>query len=69
MVGKVTKVQDGGFFTLGPRKFDHAVKQLRRPDGLRWVEIADASGYYDQAHLIHDFREFAGLTPGEFLAR
>ena len=50
-------------------RFDHAVKQLRRPDGLRWAEIADASGYYDQAHLIHDFREFAGLTPGEFLAR
>ena len=27
VVGKVTKVHDGGFFTLGPRKFDHAVKQ------------------------------------------
>ena len=50
-------------------RFDHAVKQLRRPDGLRWAEIADASGYYDQAHLIRDFHEFAGLTPGEFLAR
>jgi AraC-like DNA-binding protein len=49
-------------------RFDHAVKQLRRPDGARWAEIADASGYYDQAHLIRDFHEFAGLTPGEFLA-
>ena len=27
VVGKVTKVQDGGFFTLGPMKSDHAVKQ------------------------------------------
>jgi AraC-like DNA-binding protein len=50
-------------------RFDHAVKQLRRPDGARWAEIADASGYYDQAHLIRDFHEFAGLTPSEFLAR
>jgi AraC-like DNA-binding protein len=50
-------------------RFDHAVKQLRRPDGVRWAEIADASGYYDQAHLIRDFHEFAGLTPSEFLAR
>ena len=50
-------------------RFDHAVKRLRRPDGMRRAEIADASGYYDQAHLIRDFHEFAGLTPGEFLAR
>ena len=27
VVGKVTKVQDGGFFTLGPNKSDHLVKQ------------------------------------------
>ena len=27
VVGKVTKVQDGGFFTLGPNKTDHIVKQ------------------------------------------
>ncbi len=50
-------------------RFDHAVKRLRRPDGLRWAEIADASGYYDQAHLIRDFHEFSGQTPSEFLAR
>ena len=50
-------------------RFDHAVKQLRRSDGLRWAEIADASGYYDQAHLIRDFHEFAGQTPSEFLGR
>jgi AraC-like DNA-binding protein len=50
-------------------RFDDAVKRLRRPDGGRWVEIADACGFYDQAHLIRDFHEFAGSTPTEFLAR
>ena len=50
-------------------RFDHAVKRLRQPDGMRWAEIADASGYYDQAHLIRDFHEFAGQTPGQFLGR
>jgi AraC-like DNA-binding protein len=50
-------------------RFDHAVKRLRQADGMRWAEIADASGYYDQAHLIRDFHEFAGQTPGQFVAR
>jgi len=50
-------------------RFDHAVKRLRQADGLRWAEIADASGYYDQAHLIRDFHEFAGQTPGQFVTR
>jgi hypothetical protein len=27
VAGKVIRVQDGGFVTIGPRKFDHAVKQ------------------------------------------
>ncbi|NES12160.1 MULTISPECIES: AraC family transcriptional regulator [Micromonospora] len=35
-----------------------------RPGALGWAELAVHCGYYDQSHLIREFREFAGRTPG-----
>jgi AraC-like DNA-binding protein len=33
-----------------------------------WAEVAQGCGYYDQAHLIRDFREFSGLSPAAYRA-
>ena len=33
-----------------------------------WVELALDCGYFDQPHLIHEFREFSGLTPTAYEA-
>lgn len=50
-------------------RFGHAVRLLDRDNEMSWVQIAHDCGYYDQAHLIRDFRQFTGITPGEFLRR
>jgi AraC-like DNA-binding protein len=35
-------------------------------DGIDWAGLAGECGYYDQSHLIHEFRQFAGETPEAF---
>jgi AraC-like DNA-binding protein len=49
-------------------RFRRAASELTRPDGRSLAEIALDCGYYDQAHLNRDFREFAGRTPTELIA-
>jgi AraC-like DNA-binding protein len=60
---------------LGPKtvariaRFRRAAGLLSRDDGRRFAEIAQACGYYDQAHLNRDFRRLSGTTPGDYLAK
>ena len=49
-------------------RFQHAIR-LMDSRALGWAEISQSCGYYDQAHLIRDFNQFAGCAPGEFARR
>jgi AraC-like DNA-binding protein len=49
-------------------RFERVSALLRETPSPRLAEVAFDSGYYDQAHLNRDFREFAGTTPGDYLA-
>jgi AraC-like DNA-binding protein len=56
---------------LTPKMFQRVVRfrmafrmlEHQRGGGAR---IAAAAGYYDQAHMIRDFRQFTGTSPREF---
>lgn len=48
----------------------HGTLRLLRDAGPpQWAQVALRSGYYDQAHLINEFRALCGLTPEQFLRR
>lgn len=49
-------------------RFDRAVAALRSPPRQELAHIALQCGYFDQAHLNRDFREFAHTTPTGFLS-
>lgn len=62
---------------LTPKRFAR-VRRLQRvlraagggpPTDVDWSVVAADHGYADQSHLIHNFREFTGTTPGAFRPR
>ena len=48
------------------RRFQNALRTVRGMRRIEWVQVALESGYYDQAHFIHDFQRFAGFTPAVY---
>ncbi len=47
------------------KRFLHALELLTRQGPRSLTEVALDSGFYDQAHFNHEFRELAGMSPGD----
>lgn len=60
---------------LTPKRFARVLRFHRVLDvasqGRRidWARVAVECGYFDQAHLIHEFREFSGMNPTAYRPR
>ena len=47
-------------------RFQHVVELTAAKQSASWIDVALAAGYSDQSHFNRQFREFAGVTPGEY---
>jgi len=58
-------------FGMGPKHFARIARIERvwsmRARGATWAEIAYAAGFADQAHMINDFAQIVGMSPGQLL--
>ena len=50
-------------------RFQNALDTKARSSTKSWTDVAHELGYYDQMHMVHDFREFTGESPTETLRR
>jgi AraC-like DNA-binding protein len=50
------------------RRFQQVVRQIASGAPINWAQVSLNGGYYDQAHMAHEFREFSGVSPGAWRA-
>jgi len=66
--------QFNSFLGLAPKEFSRITRFISSLDNIKkypsysLTQIAYESGYFDQAHFIHDYKEFTGLTPKELIS-
>jgi methylphosphotriester-DNA--protein-cysteine methyltransferase len=48
-------------------RFEAALESKALSTSDSWTDVAHHLGYFDQMHLIHDFKEFSGDIPTNLL--
>ncbi|MGO1070028.1 helix-turn-helix domain-containing protein [Lysobacter sp. CA199] len=62
------------FAGLAPKRYARVLRFKRLLAALaatprpQWAQLALEAGYFDQSHLIREFRQFSGVSPREYLA-
>ncbi len=49
-------------------RFQKALHLLEKNPNVNFAALAYSCGYFDQSHMIKDFKSLSGYTPGEYLA-
>ena len=63
-----------GHIGISPKKylkiirFQHVLFLKRRNVNMNVLDLSYECGYYDQSHLINDFKSMSGLTPKQYFA-
>jgi transcriptional regulator GlxA family with amidase domain len=50
------------------QRFLQIIERTKDAEKIDWADVALAGGYFDQAHMAHEFHEFSGLSPGRYLS-
>ena len=50
-------------------RFQNALDRKARSSTKSWTDVAHELGYYDQMHMVHEFRAFTGESPTETLCQ
>jgi transcriptional regulator GlxA family with amidase domain len=48
-------------------RFRKVVGQIASNQPVDWVDVDLSGGFCDQAHLVHEFHAFSGLSPERYL--
>jgi AraC-like DNA-binding protein len=48
------------------RRLQRVLRSIRTGPPTDWTALAIKHGYYDQSHLVHEFRELADITPAAY---
>jgi len=54
---------------LRTMRFQHLLKCIQQAPEASLTQLAYETGYYDQAHFIHEFKQLAGITPTQYLTQ
>ena len=49
-------------------RFQRVLRCVHPMKDVDWSDVAAEFGYFDQSHLIHEFRALAGISPTEYAA-